>query len=78
MKEKGEGVLCHEMYHTLGVPDLYPYNQDEFTPVGPWDVIEHIYGQWIEELREIIESGYYTLNSLENSEKCWTPFYERF
>jgi len=82
LNESGVGVLCHEMYHSLGAPDLYHYNQDNFTPVGRWDVMEqnanppqsmgaymkHIYGGWIDEIPEITESGYYTLNSLQNSE----------
>ncbi len=82
LNESGVGVLCHEMYHSLGAPDLYHYSQDNFTPVGRWDVMEqnanppqsmgaymkHVYGQWIDEIPEITESGYYTLNSLENAE----------
>lgn len=82
LNSSGVGVLCHEMYHSLGAPDLYHYNQDNFTPVGRWDVMEqnanppqsmgaymkHIYGQWIDDIPEITESGYYTLNSLQNAE----------
>jgi M6 family metalloprotease-like protein len=37
------GVVCHEMGHTLGAPDLYHYSNcssnDELTPVGPWDLM---------------------------------------
>lgn len=82
LNSSGVGVLCHEMYHSLGAPDLYHYSQDNFSPVGPWDVMEqnanppqsmgaymkHIYGGWIDDIPEITESGYYTLNSLQNSE----------
>ncbi len=69
-------VLCHEMFHTLGAPDLYHYNDDlGLQPVGPWDLmalngntpqqsgayVKFKYGQWIEEIPEITESGTYTL-----------------
>lgn len=69
-------VLCHEMFHTLGAPDLYHYNDDiGFAPVGPWDLMaqngntpqhsgvymKHKYGNWVEEIPEITESGTYTL-----------------
>lgn len=72
------GVLAHEMFHTLGAPDLYHYNHDGLTPVGPWDLMEwdastpqhmsawmkHRYGKWIDEIPEITASGRYTLNPL--------------
>lgn len=79
LNDSGVGVLCHEMYHSLGAPDLYHYNQDSFTPVGRWDIMEqntnppqsmgaymkYMYGGWIDEIPEITESGYYTLNPLD-------------
>ncbi|NOR87696.1 MAG: M6 family metalloprotease domain-containing protein [Bacteroidales bacterium] len=82
LNSSGVGVLCHEMYHSLGAPDLYHYNQDNFTPVGKWDIMEQntnppqsmgaymkfMYGGWIDEIPEITETGYYSLNPLENSE----------
>ena len=37
------GVLCHEMTHTLGAPDLYHYpectNPNDLVPVGRWDLM---------------------------------------
>lgn len=33
------GVVCHEMGHVLGAPDLYHYNYD-FVPVGQWDLMQ--------------------------------------
>ncbi len=37
------GVLCHEMTHTLGAPDLYHYsnctNPNTLVPVGRWDLM---------------------------------------
>ena len=36
-------VFCHEMFHTLGAPDLYRYNNSTLDPsaypVGPWDLM---------------------------------------
>lgn len=32
------GILCHEMGHVLGAPDLYHYNYD-YVPVGRWDLM---------------------------------------
>lgn len=38
------GVLCHEMFHSLGSPDLYHYSSCSsntgIKPVGPWDLME--------------------------------------
>jgi len=37
----GNGVLCHEIYHSLGALDLYQdgrgINYGDMEPVGPWD-----------------------------------------
>ncbi|MFA6570675.1 MAG: M6 family metalloprotease domain-containing protein [Bacteroidota bacterium] len=70
-------VLAHEMFHSLGAPDLYHYN-DGLVPVGQWDVMayttnppEHMcaymkyrYGRWIETIPEITYPGTYTLKPL--------------
>lgn len=71
-------VLCHEMFHSLGAPDLYHYTRNGISPVGPWDLMEnnlnppqHMcaymkfrYAGWISSIPEITTSGYYTLNPL--------------
>jgi len=64
-------TLSHEMFHSLGAPDLYRYDNDG-VPVGPWDIMangkghpgtwmKHRYGGWIETIPEIQRSGTYTL-----------------
>ncbi|MCX6270424.1 MAG: M6 family metalloprotease domain-containing protein, partial [Bacteroidetes bacterium] len=74
----GVGVLCHEMNHTLGAPDLYrnPNNTTSIVPVGPWDIMaqntnppqsmgafmKNKYGGWISSIPLITSSGTYTLN----------------
>ncbi len=82
LNSSGVGVLCHEMYHSLSAPDLYHYSSDGFTPVGRWDIMEqntnppqsmgaymkYMYGGWIDNMPEITESGYYTLNPVTNAE----------
>lgn len=70
-------VLCHEMFHSLGSPDLYRYNDNTIDPVGNWDVMsgntspaqsmasymKYKYGGWIDEIPEITEGGVYHLNT---------------
>ncbi len=77
----GVGVLCHEMFHSLGAPDLYHYSQDVLSPVWKWDIMEwdldppqHMgaymkfqYGKWISTIPQISASGTYTLNPLTSS-----------
>ena len=75
-------VLCHEMNHSLGAPDLYHYYEGtDRSPVGPWDLMEqnanppqhmgaymkYKYGYWIDEIPEITECGTYSLRSLGSS-----------
>lgn len=73
-------VLCHEMFHALGAPDLYHYNESTFTPVGSWDLMESGKGhmgaymkwkyanaKWIATIPEITASGTYTLNPLASA-----------
>jgi len=72
------GVLCHEMQHTLGFPDLYHYYfGKDIAPVGSWDVMESTsnppqqsgaymkwkYGNWLDE-PALIQPGIFTLNSV--------------
>ena len=72
----GVGVLAHEMFHSLGSPDLYHYTGNGITPVGGWDLMEnnanppqhmltHMkwkYGKWLATVPQITVSGTYTLN----------------
>jgi|GEM_PF-497414 len=81
LKTSGNGVLAHEMFHTLGAPDLYHYNQDGLDPVWRWDVMgsttnppQHMgawmkktYGGWISNIPEITSNGNYSLNPLTSS-----------
>ena len=79
-------VMCHEMFHSLGAPDLYHYHDDSgMTPVGSWDLmgsnknppqqscayIKYKYGNWL------TNSDLHRLNRYEthvirplNSETC--------
>ena len=75
---QGASVLAHEMFHTLGAPDLYRYINTSITPVGNWDLMasnieppqsstaymKYKYGGWIDSIPEITQSGTYTLNNV--------------
>ena len=79
------GVLCHEMTHTLGAPDLYHYTSDGQTPVGRWDLMastttppqqinayfKYRYLGWIKELPAITTSGTYELAPLSAGPNCY-------
>ncbi|HRP01301.1 MAG TPA: M6 family metalloprotease domain-containing protein [Candidatus Kapabacteria bacterium] len=72
-------VLSHEMFHTLGAPDLYRYSVAG-EPVGYWDVmasnlnppqhpsmyVKYKYGNWIDGIPVIDRSGWYELNPSSN------------
>lgn len=73
----GVPTLCHEMFHTLGAPDLYHYVNYGLAPVQAWDLMASGSGhmgaymkwdcsrqQWIQSIPEITESGTYTLHPL--------------
>ena len=78
----GASTFCHEMFHSLGAPDLYRYNHGtETTPVGPWDLMatnarppQHMsaymkykYGNWLDSIPLITTPGTYTLHSVADS-----------
>lgn len=65
-------TICHEMFHSVGAPDLYHYDFDGITPAGCWDIMEsgnghmgmymkYRYGGWINTI-PTIGAGTYTLN----------------
>lgn len=73
-------VLCHEMFHTLGAPDLYHYSDSlNLVPVGAWGLMannsaQHMltwmkyqYGNWFNEIPEITANGTYKLPAVGNS-----------
>lgn len=78
----GSSTFCHEMFHSLGAPDLYHYNEStNITPVGSWDLMatnskppQHMsaymkykYGNWLDSIPLITEPGTYTLHSVGDS-----------
>jgi len=75
-------TLCHEMFHALGAPDLYHYDDGglNLSPVGTWDIMEYGNGhmcaymkwkyadaKWVTSIPEIMSSGTYTLNPLTSA-----------
>ena len=77
----GNSVLCHEMGHNMGYPDLYRYSNTTISPVGSWDIMsnnagtpqhsgaymKYKYTKWIPALPKITLSGFYTLEPLYSS-----------
>jgi M6 family metalloprotease-like protein len=75
------GVLCHEMYHSLGAPDLYHYASSAVTPIGSWDIMatststpmhmgaymKYKYGKWIATLPTLTVPGTYTIKPVTSS-----------
>ncbi|MBQ6238552.1 MAG: M6 family metalloprotease domain-containing protein [Bacteroidales bacterium] len=76
-------TFCHEMFHTLGAPDLYRYNvATNVTGVGSWDLMcsnttppqtmgaymKWKYGNWIDSIPQITAQGTYTLHSLGDAD----------
>ncbi len=81
LNSSGTSVMCHELYHSLGAPDLYRYNSDG-DPVGIWDLManntnppqhmnsymKYFYTNWMPEIPKIEESGTYSLYPVSSSE----------
>jgi M6 family metalloprotease-like protein len=66
-------TLCHEMFHSVGAPDLYHYTFNGVTPAGCWDIMEsgnghmgmymkYKYGGWIGSIPAATIGQTYTLN----------------
>lgn len=79
-------TLCHEMFHAIGAPDLYHYqNQGVLTPVGNWDLMEsgnahmgaymkwkYANQSWIPVIPQITTSGQYWIHPLtSNTKNCY-------
>jgi M6 family metalloprotease-like protein len=76
-------TLCHEMFHAIGAPDLYHYqDQGVLTSAGYWDIMEYGDGHmgaymkwkysnhlWINSIPEITTSGQYWIRPLTSSAK---------
>jgi M6 family metalloprotease-like protein len=77
----GSIVLKHEIFHTLGAPDLYRYYNQSISPVGAWDIMAYTgnpylttgawmryqYGHWTDPPPAIYQSGTYTLQPINTS-----------
>lgn len=78
LTSSGVGVLCHEMSHSIGMPDLYHYTSNGITPLGRWDIMEsnrnppqhHTsylkarYTDWLPPVRQITQPGIYWVNKM--------------
>lgn len=76
------GTIAHEMFHVVGAPDLYRYENDAISPVGIWDLMasttnipqqmtaymKYAYGGWIDDIPLITESGTYSMSPLQEGE----------
>jgi len=71
-------TLCHEMFHSVGAPDLYHYTFNGVAPAGCWDIMEsgngHMgmymkfkYGGWLSSLPIATAGNTYTLNPVSSS-----------
>ncbi len=75
-------TFCHEMFHTLGAPDLYHYNAyTDANSIGPWDLMcnnstppQHMsiymkmrYGGWVDSVPVLREAGTYSLLPVSDS-----------
>lgn len=74
-QEMNTGVICHEMMHTLGAPDLYASDKNAPKPIGNWDLMatnttvaqgmsaytKYRYGNWLDSPETITTEGDYVL-----------------
>lgn len=83
LTQSHSSTLCHELFHTLGAPDLYHYETGkDLNPVDAWDLMgyntmpdpqhmgaymKHKYGNWIDEIPVVPVNGRYSLYPLNSA-----------
>ena len=77
-------TLCHEMFHSLGAPDLYHYSSG-IDPVGSWDLMcgtteppqqtstymKYKYGNWVDEIPTITGDNLDDFGTYELESVSW-------
>jgi len=79
LDSSGASVLAHEMFHSLGAPDLYRY-VNAGNPIGSWDLMasntnppQHMgtymkyrYSSWVTDIPLISQDGNYSLHTVKS------------
>jgi len=77
----GVYVLAHEMFHSLGSPDLYHYSFNGLAPAHNWDLMDgspnppvhmsaymkYRYGGWIDSIPTVTAPGIFVLSPLRSA-----------
>ncbi len=78
----GIGVICHELFHSFGAPDLYHYTDYPHEPSGDWDLmsggdwstprhmtvyLKQHYANWVSSIPVLTNPGRYSIQPVSRS-----------